>query len=110
MSSGWSGGTRIGESLRSFNDDFAGQLVGRRSVVVIVSDGFDTGEPSLLSGELQRLRTRARRLVWLNQLLGRPGYEPRSAGMCAALPWLDLFAPAHNLESLMALETELVKL
>ena len=110
ISSGWSGGTRIGESLQSFNDDFAGQLVDRRTVVVIVSDGFDTGEPSLLSGEMQRLRARARRIVWLNPLLGRPGYEPTSAGMSAALPWLDLFAPAHNLKSLLALEAELLKL
>ena len=110
ISSGWSGGTRIGESLKSFNDDYAAQLVGRRTVVIVVSDGFDTGDPSLLSGELQSLRSKARRLVWLNPLLGRPGYEPTSAGMSAALPRLDLFAPAHNIQSLLALEPELVKL
>ncbi len=69
LSSGWSGGTRIGESLKSFNDNFAGQLVGRKSVVMVVSDGFDTGEPALLSNQMQRLRSRARRVVWLNPLL-----------------------------------------
>jgi len=110
MSSGWSGGTRIGESLQSFNENYAPGLVGRKTVVIIASDGFDTGEPSLLSEELQKLSARARRLVWLNPLLGRLGYQPTSAGMSAALPWLDLFAPAHNLDSLLALETELVKL
>ena len=110
LSSGWSGGTRIGESIGTFNDKFAGQLVGRKSVVMIVSDGFDTGEPALLSKEMQRLRSRARRVVWLNPLLGRLGYEPTSSGMSAALPWVDLFAPAHNLESLLALEPELVRL
>lgn len=110
LSAGWSGGTRIGDSLKTFNERFAPQLVGRRSVVAIVSDGFDTGDPELLSGEMQRLRSRARRLIWLNPLLGRPGYEPTSSGMAAALPWVDLFAPAHNLESLLALEPELVRL
>lgn len=110
LSSGWSGGTRIGESIRSFNDDFAAQLVGRKTVVIVVSDGFDTGDASLLSKEMQRLRSRARRVVWLNPLLGRLGYEPTSTGMSAALPWVDLFAPAHNLESLLALEPELVRL
>lgn len=110
LSSGWAGGTRIGESLQEFNAEFASSLVGRNSVVIIMSDGFDTGDPSLLSDELGKLAARARRLVWLNPLLGRLGYEPTAAGMQAALPCLDLFAPAHNLESLLALETELVKL
>jgi uncharacterized protein with von Willebrand factor type A (vWA) domain len=110
LSSGWSGGTRIGESILSFNDRFAGQLVSRKSVVMIVSDGFDTGDPALLATEMRRLHERARRVVWLNPLLGRLGYEPSSAGMAAALPWVDLFAPAHNLESLLALEPELVRL
>lgn len=110
ISAGWSGGTRIGESLGQFNDEYAGRILGRRSIVFIVSDGFDTGDPQRLSREMERLGARARRLVWLNPLLGRPGYEPRSEGMQAALPHVDLFAPAHNLESLMALEPELVRL
>jgi uncharacterized protein with von Willebrand factor type A (vWA) domain len=110
LSAGWSGGTRIGESLRTFNEKYAAPLVGRRSIVAIVSDGFDTGDPALLSAEMQRLRSRARRVIWLNPLLGRMGYEPTSAGISAALPWVDLLAPAHNLESLLALEPELVRL
>jgi uncharacterized protein with von Willebrand factor type A (vWA) domain len=110
LSSGWSGGTRIGESLQTFNDDFAARIVDRRTIVVIVSDGFDTGDSHVLSAEMQRLKARARRVVWLNPLLGRMEYRPIAAGMSAALPWVDLFAPAHNLESLLALEAELVKL
>lgn len=104
ISLGWAGGTRIGESLQRFNADYARSLLQRAStVVVIVSDGLDTGAPALLAAALEEMRARARRLIWLNPLLGRPGYEPRAAGMQAALPHLDVFAPAHNLESLAAL-------
>jgi len=108
-SQGWSGGTRIGASLATFNDKY-GQIVNSRSVVVIVSDGLDTGEPDLLAAQLARIRARCRRLVWLNPLLGRSGYEPASQGMQAALPFLDLFAPAHNLHSLRELEPALTRL
>jgi len=108
-SQGWSGGTRIGESLATFNDKY-GQIVNSRSVVVIVSDGLDTGEPDLLGAQLSRIKPRCRRLVWLNPLLGRSGYEPASQGMQAALPYLDLFAPAHNLNSLRNLEPALTRL
>ena len=99
----FSGGTRIGECLAAFNAEF-GQLVDSRTVVVILSDGWDTGEPALLSDELDQLRHRSRRLVWLNPLLGSPGYEPLAVGMQAALPHLSVFAPAQNLASLRALE------
>ena len=85
-------------------------MLNRRSVVVIVSDGFDTGPPEQLAAELAALRRRARRLVWLNPMLGREGYEPVARGMAAALPHVDLFAPAHNLESLAALEPYLAAL
>jgi uncharacterized protein with von Willebrand factor type A (vWA) domain len=78
--------------------------------VIIVSDGYDTGPPERLAAELRALRRRARRVVWLNPMLGWAGYEPVARGMAAALPHLDLFAPAHNLESLAALEAELVAL
>lgn len=108
-SQGWSGGTRIGASLATFNDKY-GQIVNSRSVVVIVSDGLDTGEPDLLAAQLARIRARCRRLVWLNPLLGRSGYEPASQGMQAALPFLDLFAPAHNVNSLRELEPALTRL
>jgi uncharacterized protein with von Willebrand factor type A (vWA) domain len=98
----WSGGTRIGECVARFNEEF-GELVDRRTVVVILSDGWDTGEPALLADELESLRLRSRRLVWLNPLLGSPGYEPLTIGMQAALPHLSVFAPAHNLDSLRQL-------
>lgn len=110
ISAGWSGGTRIGESLTAFNEQYLSNLVNRRSVVIVVSDGFDTGEPEQLSAAMHALHARARRVVWLNPLLGREGYLPVSAGMRAALPHVDRFLPAHNLESLLALEAELARL
>ncbi|HYW03790.1 MAG TPA: VWA domain-containing protein [Gammaproteobacteria bacterium] len=108
LSLGWSGGTRIGESLARFNSGH-GRLLGSRTVVVLVSDGYDTGAPELLGRELAKIHDRARRLIWLNPLLGREGYEPVAQGMQAALAHIDLFATAHNLESLAALEPELVR-
>jgi uncharacterized protein with von Willebrand factor type A (vWA) domain len=109
ISQGWSGGTRIGECLGHFNADY-GRLVNGRSVVIIVSDGLDTGEPAALADELASIKQRCRKLIWLNPLLGRPGYEPKTRGMQAALPHIDLFAPAHNLQSLQALEPALLEL
>jgi uncharacterized protein with von Willebrand factor type A (vWA) domain len=106
ISQGWSGGTRIGECLQRFNDEYA-RLLNSRSVVIIVSDGLDTGEPEALTAELVRIRQRCRKLIWLNPLLGRAGYAPETRSMRAALPHLDLFAPAHNLQSLQALEPAL---
>ena len=110
MAQGWSGGTRIGESIATFNRSYAASVLNRRSVVIIVSDGYDTGPPEQLAAELAALRRRARRVVWLNPMLGWQGYEPVARGMAAALPYLDLFAPAHNLESLAALEPYLAGL
>ena len=107
MSLGWAGGTRIGESLERFNREHAGRLLASRAIVVIVSDGLDTGPPEDLAAALAAIKRRVRRLVWLNPLLGRPGYEPLAAGMQAALPHVDVFAPAHNLDSLAALEAAL---
>jgi uncharacterized protein len=85
-------------------------VLKRRAIVVIVSDGYDTGPPERLAAELAALRRRARRVVWLNPMLGWQGYQPVARGMMAALPHLDLFAPAHNLESLVALEPYLAGL
>ena len=107
ISFGWSGGTRIGECLQRFNAEHAGHMLGPHSIVVVMSDGLDTGPPDVLGEALAAIRRRARRLVWLNPLLGRPGYVPLAAGMQAALPHVDRFAPAHNLDSLMALESAL---
>jgi len=109
ISQGWSGGTRIGECLERFNRDY-GRRVNSHSVVVIVSDGLDTGTPEQLAQQLASIKQHCRKLVWLNPLLGRHGYEPRTACMLAALPIVDLFAPAHNLQSLMALEPHLINL
>jgi uncharacterized protein with von Willebrand factor type A (vWA) domain len=102
----WSGGTRIGESIAQFNRDW-GQLVDRRTVVIVLSDGWDTGEPDLLALELLRIKRRAGRVIWLNPLLGNPAYEPLTRGMAAALPLVDDFAPAHNLASLRDLARKL---
>ena len=110
LAEGWAGGTRIGECLAAFNRHHAARVLNGRTVVVIVSDGYDTGPPEALAKEMARLKRRARRIVWLNPLLGWPGYEPSAGGMAAALPFVDLFAPAHNLPSLAALEQALVRL
>jgi uncharacterized protein with von Willebrand factor type A (vWA) domain len=103
----WSGGTRIGECLAAFNREFA-ELVDGRTVVVILSDGWDTGDPAVLGEEMRALELRSRRIVWLNPLLGSPDYEPLTQGMQAALPHVRVFAPAHNLASLRALERHLL--
>jgi len=109
MAQGIGGGTRIGESLATFNRWHARRVINSRTVVIIVSDGYDTGEPERLRNEMQRLRRLCRRIVWLNPLIGWNDYEPAARGMQAALPFIDLFAPAHNLESLAALEPYLAK-
>ena len=100
--SDWSGGTRIGDSLRDFNHAW-GSLVDRRTIVLLLSDGWDTGEPDVLAQELLTIKRRAGRVIWLNPLLGTPTYEPLSRGMAAALPLVDHFAAAHNLQSLREL-------
>ena len=104
---GWSGGTRIGASLAMFNDQWL-RRIDKRTVVIILSDGWDTGEPEKLAASLAQLQRRAGRLIWLNPLLGSEGYEPVTRGMQAALPFIHVFAPAHDLASLRALEPHLV--
>ena len=104
---GWSGGTRIGASLSMFNDQWL-RRVDKRTVVIILSDGWDTGEPEKLSAALAQLKRRAGRLIWLNPLLGSSDYAPVTRGMQAALPFINVFAPAHDLASLRALEPHLV--
>jgi uncharacterized protein len=104
---GWSGGTNIGGSLREFNQLHRRKLRSSNTLFVILSDGWDTGDPSVLAGELCTVKRRVRRLIWLNPLLGLKDYQPITSGMSAALPHIDVFAPAHNLESLLALEKHL---
>jgi uncharacterized protein len=101
---GWSGGTRIGESLRNFNQLYGRKVLSRDTVFLILSDGWDTGEPELLAAQLRDARRRVQKILWLNPLLGLKDYQPVTRGMAAALPYVDVFAPAHNLESLLALE------
>jgi uncharacterized protein with von Willebrand factor type A (vWA) domain len=109
LAQGWGGGTRIGESLAQFNAQYGARLLHSRTAVLVLSDGYDTGEPKLLSDALARLRRRARRLVWLNPLCSRPGYAPISQGMQAALPHLDLLAPGADLASIAAVLPEILE-
>jgi uncharacterized protein with von Willebrand factor type A (vWA) domain len=110
MAQGIGGGTRIGESLATFNRWHARRVINSRTAVMIVSDGYDTGAPERLGEEMRRLRRRCRRIIWLNPLIGWRDYSPQARGMQAALPYVDLFAPAHNLESLAALEPYLARI
>jgi uncharacterized protein with von Willebrand factor type A (vWA) domain len=103
---GWSGGTKIGESLHEFRRDH-GRLLRRDTVLMILSDGWETGAPELLGDEMRAASRRVFKVIWLNPLLGLKEYQPVTRGMAAALPYVDVFAPAHNLESLLALEKRL---
>ena len=103
----WAGGTRIGETLKEFNFRWARRVLGWGAVVLIISDGWDRGEPDLLSREMARLQRSCHRLIWLNPLLGSPDYQPLTRGMQAAIPYIDDFVPVHNLDSLEALAEHL---
>jgi uncharacterized protein with von Willebrand factor type A (vWA) domain len=108
LAQGWAGGTRIGESLIQFEREHAARLVNSHTGILIMSDGYDTGEPALLARALARLGRRARRIVWLNPLCNRPGYAPISLGMQAARPHLDLLAPGADLASIKAVLPNLI--
>ncbi len=110
MAQGAGGGTRIGESLQTFNRWHAARVIHSRTCVMIVSDGYETGDAALLGREMAALAKRCRRIVWLNPMLAWPGYAPEAAGIKAALPHVDLYAPANTLQSLAALEPYLAKL
>lgn len=103
----WSGGTRIGDSLAELNRAH-GRRIGRGATVVVLSDGWDRGDPEVLQGEIERLGRCAHRLVWLNPLKAHEGYEPRARGMAAALPHVDDFLAGNSLASLEEL-TELLE-
>jgi len=103
----WAGGTRIGEAIKTFNYRWARRVLRGGAVVLVISDGWDRGEPDLLSNEMARLQRSCHRLIWLNPLLGSPTYQPLTRGMQAALPYIDDFMPAHNLHSLQELARRL---
>jgi uncharacterized protein len=106
----WAGGTRIGEAVKRFNFDWGRRVLGHGAVVLIISDGWDRGDPELLGREMARLQRSSHRLIWLNPLLGSPEYEPLTRGMQAALPHVDDFLPVHNLASLEDLAAHLLAL
>ncbi|NUO02033.1 MAG: VWA domain-containing protein [Saprospiraceae bacterium] len=100
---GWSGGTKIGHAFDTFFRDYAARFLDSRTSVIILSDGLDMGEADLVGDALARIRTRSRRIIWLNPLAGYAQYQPETAGMRAAWPHLDVFLPGHNVESLRKL-------
>jgi uncharacterized protein with von Willebrand factor type A (vWA) domain len=104
------GGTRIGEAIRSFNRLWSRRVLGQGAAVLIISDGWDRGEPEALEREMARLQRSAYRTIWLNPLLGSPRYEPLTRGLQAALPYIDDFLPVHNLASLEDLGRHLRRL
>lgn len=103
QNNGWSGGTRIGESLEQFLKEYSARFLDKRSIVIILSDGWDTGNISLLEQSMKTIHDRSKKLIWLNPMAGYAFYQPDTAGMKAAMPFIDIFAPVHNVESLRKL-------
>ena len=99
----WSGGTRLGDGLRAFNDQWGVRGMARGAIVVILSDGWDRGEPEVLAVQMARLHRVAFRVVWVNPLKAAPGYAPLARGMAAALPYIDEFIEGHSMASLETL-------
>ncbi len=100
----WSSGTKIGECLKEFNDNYAKRYLNGKTLTIILSDGLDTGEPAILDQAMHQIKMRTKKLIWLNPLKGMKGYEPIQMGMKTALPSLNHFGSAHNFESLLTLE------
>ncbi|MFT6320004.1 MAG: hypothetical protein ACJAT4_000926 [Granulosicoccus sp.] len=96
----WSGGTRIGESLQQFNERYASRMLNKDSIVIILSDGWDTGDFAVLENAMKSIHKKSDRVIWLNPLAGNPDYKPSTKGMEICLPYIDVFTSAHNLESL----------
>lgn len=103
----WSGGTRLGDGMRAFNDRWGVRGMARGAIVVILSDGWDRGSPELLAEQMARLHRIAHRVVWVNPLKASPGYAPLARGMAAALPFIDVFLEGHSLASLDTLAAAL---
>ncbi len=110
LADGFGGGSKIGASLDQFTRTYARRFVNGRTVVLILSDGYDTDAPAQIGNALENLKKRGCRIIWLNPLKGWDGYAPVAQGMAAALPHLDLFHPASRLADLAALEPELTRL
>jgi uncharacterized protein with von Willebrand factor type A (vWA) domain len=110
LADGFGGGSKIGASLDQFSRTYARRFVDGRTVVIILSDGYDTDTPELIGTALARLKKRGCKIIWLNPLKGWDGYEPVARGMASALPHLDLFRPANKLADLAALEEDLIRL
>jgi uncharacterized protein with von Willebrand factor type A (vWA) domain len=100
---GWSGGTRIGESLEAFVKEYGKKLIDSKTIIVILSDGWDTGNIGMIKDNMEFIHARSKKLIWLNPLAGYEAYQPHVAGMQAALSFIDVFAPVHNIESLKRL-------
>lgn len=106
---GWSGGTRIGSSLYRFCELYANKLLNKRTVVLIMSDGWDTGDIELLEKSMQIIHKKAAKVIWLNPLAGNPNFKPTVKGMQTAMPYIDIFASAHNVDSLRSIARFLKK-
>lgn len=100
----WSGGTKIGDCLQDFNENYSKRYLNGKTITIVMSDGLDTGTPEVLEKEVERIKLRSKKLVWLNPLKGMEGYQPIQQGMQAALPSVSHFSSAHNLKSLLNLE------
>jgi uncharacterized protein with von Willebrand factor type A (vWA) domain len=105
----WSGGTRLGDTLRAFNDEWGQRGMARGAIVVILSDGWDRGEPEVMAEQMARLSRVAHRVVWVNPLKASEGYAPLARGMAAALPFVDDFIEGHSLDSLERLAQVIIE-
>lgn len=103
----WSGGTRIGESLGTFVEDYGGQILGSKTKVIIVSDGWDNGNPEIVKKAMEKIQRKSGAVIWLNPLAGNPGFEPKVACLQAAMPYIDIFQAANTIESLKELVRKL---
>ena len=99
----WSGGTRIGESLKDFVDNYSSKNLTSRTIVIIMSDGWDTGDLEILEENMALIHKKAHKVIWLNPLAGNANYEPNTEGMKKAMPYVDVFSAGHNVESLRQL-------
>jgi hypothetical protein len=106
----WGAGTKTGEALQEFNYHWSRRVLGRGAIVMMITDGWDRGDPELLKHEMARLQRSCHRLIWLNPLLGAPQYEPLTRGAQAMLPFVDDFLPVRNLSNLEMIVRELQKL